>query len=89
MPKPAEEIVAWIAGLSPTDELPVRMALCLTNPWCHEDKAWQLRIEALRMELLKSTADEERCAQRAAAIARDMDSALRSMMAEPPDSIDR
>ncbi len=32
MPKPTEQIMAWIATLSPADELAVRMALSLANP---------------------------------------------------------
>jgi hypothetical protein len=83
--KPSEAIMAWIGGLAPADELAVRMALCKTNPWCQADDGWQRRIAALRAELVKSDAGEESYERRAAEIARDMDRALRSMMATPPD----
>lgn len=80
--------MAWIGTLSPANELAVRMALCQTNPWCREDKAWQLRIGALETEFIHSSADRARFAERAATMARDMDAAVREMkeqaLAPPP-----
>lgn len=81
MPKPTEEIMAWIGGLAPADELAVRMAISINNPWCQEDKSWQLRIVELTAQCIRSPADRARYEQRAAEIARDMDGALRSMKA--------
>jgi hypothetical protein len=89
MPKPGEEIMAWIGGLAPADELAVRMALVLANPWCGKDERWQLRIGELQAELIKSPAEGKRYERRAAEIARDMDGAVRSMKADTPDPIQR
>jgi hypothetical protein len=89
MPKPSEAIMAWVEGLAPSDELAVRMALNLTNPWCSDDNGWQHRIGELRAKLIKSDDDEKRYRERAAEMARDMNSAIQSMMAQPPDSLDR
>lgn len=79
MPKPAEEIMAWIATLAPADELAVRLAICLNNPWCREDKPWQLRIAELEARFIRSPADRARYDARAAEMARDMDGAMRIM----------
>lgn len=82
MPKPSEEIIAWIATLTPANELAVRMAMCLNNPWCQDDKPWQLRIAELQAKFFKSSADRERYESRAAEMARDMDAAVREMKAQ-------
>jgi hypothetical protein len=87
--KPSEAIVAWIAGLTPADELAVRMALCKTNPWCEQDKGWRQHIDALAAQLIKSDADRERYEARAATMAQDMAGALRSMMENSPDVLNR
>lgn len=87
MPKPSEEITAWIATLTPANELAVRMALCLTNPWCQDDKLWQLRIAELQARFFKSRGDRERYEKRAAEMARDMNAAVREIkeqFAAPP-----
>jgi hypothetical protein len=87
MPKPPQEIMAWIATLSPADELAVRMSICQNNPWCQEDKAWQLRIAELEAEFIHSPADRARFAERAAKMARDMDAVVRDakeQAAAPP-----
>ena len=79
--------MAWIATLSPANELAVRMALCHTNPWCRDDNIWQRRIAALEADLVHSPADRDRFIERAGAIARDMDAAVREMKeqaAAPP-----
>lgn len=49
--------MAWIATLSPSDELAARMAFCLNNPWCQENKPWQLRIAALKSNQVRSDED--------------------------------
>jgi hypothetical protein len=82
MPKPSEEIMAWIATLTPANELSVRMALHMNNPWCQEDKAWQLRIRELQAKLFQTPVDRERYESRAAEMARDMDAAVREMKAQ-------
>ena len=82
MPKPSEEITAWIATLTPANELAVRMAICLNNPWCQGDKPWQLHIAELQAKLFKSPADRQRYETRAAGMARDMDAAVREMKAQ-------
>ncbi|HEY3916615.1 MAG TPA: hypothetical protein VGL83_02420 [Stellaceae bacterium] len=71
--------MAWIATLAPPEELAVRMAICLNNPWCRDDNGWQLRIAELEARLVKSAADRQRFAGRAQQIARDMDAAVREM----------
>jgi hypothetical protein len=82
LPKPTEEILAWIATLSPPDELAVRMALCLNNPWCRADKPWQLRIAKLAATFIKSEEDRRRYEARAAKMARDFESAVEDIKAQ-------
>ena len=82
MPKPTEEILAWIATLTPADELAVRLAFCLNNPWCREDKPWQLRIAELEAQFIKSDADRRHYEERAAKMARDIESAVQEMKAQ-------
>ena len=82
MPKPPEEITVWIARLAPADELAVRLAFCLNNPWCQEDKPWQLRIAELEEQLIKSDNDRRRYDERAAKMAHDMESAVEEMKAQ-------
>lgn len=82
MPKPTEEILAWIATLSPPNELAVRMALCLNNPWCRANKPWQLRIAKLAATFIKSNEDRRRYEARAAKMARDIESAVQEMKAQ-------
>jgi hypothetical protein len=79
MPKPSEEILAWIATLTPANELAVRMAICLNNPWCQDDEPWQSRIAELQAKFFKSSGDRDRYERRAAEMARDMDAAVREM----------
>lgn len=74
--------MAWIATLSPAEELAVRMAMCLCNPWCREDKPWQLRIAELGAQFIKSDEDRQRYEERAAKMARDMDSAVQEIKAQ-------
>jgi hypothetical protein len=74
--------MAWIATLSPAEELAVRMALCLNNPWCQEDKPWQLRIAELEAEFIKSDEDRRRYHERAAKMARDIEGAVEEMKAQ-------
>jgi hypothetical protein len=82
VPKPTEEIMAWIATLAPADELAVRLAFCLNNPWCREDKPWQLRITELEGKFIKSDEDRRRYEERAAKMARDMEGAVKEMKAQ-------
>lgn len=82
MPKPSEEIMAWIATLTPANELAVRMAYCVSNPWCHDDERWQLRVQELQQQLFKSPSDRARYERRAAAMARDMEAAVREIQAQ-------
>jgi hypothetical protein len=82
LPKPTEEILAWIATLSPPDELAVRMAFCLNNPWCLEDKPWQLRIAKLEAQFIQSGEDRRHYGERAAKIARDIEGAVQEMRAQ-------
>lgn len=82
MPKPTEDITAWIATLSPADELAVRMALSLCNPWCRDDKPWQLRIADLEAQFIKSDEDRRRYQERAAKMARDMEGAVEEIKAQ-------
>jgi hypothetical protein len=82
VPKPAEEIMAWIATLTPANELAVRMALCLNNPWCQEDQGWQTHIRDLQAKLCRSPADRERYESHAAEMARDMDAAVREIQSQ-------
>jgi hypothetical protein len=87
MPQPSGAIMVWIATLSPADELAVRMAMSLSNPWCAADSAWQHRIAELQAKLVKSTDDRRHYERRAAAMARDMEAAAREIKeqnAEPP-----
>jgi hypothetical protein len=79
VPKPTEQIMAWIGTLTPPDELAVRMALSETNPWCREDKPWQIRVTELQSELIKSNEDRRRYEEQAAKIARDMEGAVQEM----------
>ncbi|HEX3973055.1 MAG TPA: hypothetical protein VHX19_17135 [Stellaceae bacterium] len=85
MPKPTEQIAAWIATLSPPDELAVRMALCACNPWCRDDRPWQLRVAELQAELIKSDDDRRGYEARAAKIAHDMEGAIEEMKAQAAD----
>jgi hypothetical protein len=79
LPKPSEKIMAWVATLSPGDELTVRMAYSLSNPWCQQDTPWQLRIAALEAQFIK-TDDDRRCyRERAAKMARDFESAVEEL----------
>lgn len=71
--------MAWIATLSPPDELAARMAFGLNNSWCREDKPWQLRIAALQSDLVKSDEDRRHYEERAAQMARDMEGAVQEM----------
>jgi hypothetical protein len=82
VPKPTEEIMAWITRLSPPDELAVRMAFCLNNPWCREDKPWQLRMAELTEKFIKSDEDRRRYEERAAKMARDIEGAVQDMKAQ-------
>lgn len=82
MPKPTEEIMAWIGTLAPTDELTVRLAFCLNNPWCQEDKPWQLRIAELKAKFIKTDEDRRLYEERAAKMARDMEGAVKEMQAQ-------
>jgi hypothetical protein len=82
LPKPTEEIMAWIATLSPAEELAVRMAFCLSNPWCREDKPWKLRIAELEEKFIRSDEDRRRYADRAATMARDIENAVDEMKAQ-------
>jgi hypothetical protein len=79
VPKPTEEIMAWIATLSPSDELAARMAFCLNNPWCQENKPWQLRIAALKSNQVRSDEDSRHYEERAAKMARDIEGAVQEM----------
>jgi hypothetical protein len=79
VPKPTEQIMAWIATLGPPDELAVRMALSESNSWCREDKPWQIRLTQLQSDLIKSDEDRRRYEERAAKIARDMEGAVQEM----------
>lgn len=87
--------MAWIGTLAPADELAVRMGIRLNNPWCHEDKGWQSRIDELSAQCIRSPADRAHYEQRAVEIAHDMEGAVRSMQAtaaaptpplEPPNT---
>lgn len=71
--------MAWIATLSPPDELAVRMALCECNPWCRADKPWQFRLTELQSHLIKSDDDRRNYEERAAKMARDMEGAVQDM----------
>lgn len=82
MPKPSEKITAWIGTLSPADELAVRMAFSLSNPWCREDKPWQLRVAELAAQFIKSDEDRRQYETRAAKIARDMEGAVEELKAQ-------
>jgi hypothetical protein len=82
LPKPTEEIMAWVATLSPTDELAVRLAFCLNNPWCRDDKPWQIRIAELESQLIKSDDDRRRYEERAAQMAHDIEGAVQEMKAQ-------
>lgn len=82
MPKPTEQILAWIGTLAPAEELAVRMALARTNPWCQEDKPWQLRIAELQAQFIKTDDDRRRYEERAAKMARDFDGAVQEMKAQ-------
>ena len=74
--------MAWIATLSPAEELAVRMALCLSNRWCREDKPWQLRISELEAQFIKSDEDRRRYEERAAKMAHDIEGAVEEMKAQ-------
>jgi hypothetical protein len=89
MSKPTETIVAWINGLTAADEFTVRMAMVITNEWREQDPAWRLRIEQLRATLINAGSDESRFDDRARTMAKEMDSALRSIEAQPVDTVDR
>jgi len=82
LPKPTEQIMAWIATLSPADELAVRLAFCLRDPWCREDKPWQLRIAELEAQFIKSDEDRRRYGERAAKMARDIEGAVQEVKAQ-------
>jgi hypothetical protein len=89
MPKPTESVLVWINGLAPADELTVRIAMVMTNEWCVEDPAWHVRIAQLRSTLVKSDGDGSWFEDKAREMARDMEQALRSIAAQPPDTVDR
>ena len=74
--------MAWIATLSPADELAVRMAYSLSNPWCQEDSPWQLRIAELEARFIRSADDRRRYEERAAKMARDFESAVEELKAQ-------
>lgn len=74
--------MAWIATLSPVDELAVRMAYSLRNPWCQQDTPWQLRIAELEAQFIKSVDDRRRYQERAAKMARDFESAVEELKAQ-------
>lgn len=74
--------MAWIGTLSPGDELAVRMAFCSSNPWCREDKPWQLRIAELATQCVKSDEDRRQYEARAAKIAREMEGAVEELKAQ-------
>ena len=74
--------MAWIATLAPAEELAVRMAFSRINPWCGEDKPWQLRIAELRAQFIKSDEDRRRYDERAAKMARDFEGAVQDLKAQ-------
>lgn len=74
--------MAWIATLSPAEELAVRMAFSLNNPWCREDKPWQLRIAELEAQFIKSDEDRRHYDERAAKMARDIEGAVEELRAQ-------
>jgi hypothetical protein len=82
LPKPSEEILAWVATLSPAEELTVRMAYCLANPWCRDDKPWQLRIAELQSQFIQSDEDRRLYEERATKMARDIENAIEEMKAQ-------
>jgi hypothetical protein len=83
--KPTEQIMAWIATLSPPDELAVRMAMCELNPWCLQDKPWQSRLAELQAQFIKSDADRRHFEERAAKMAHDMEAEVENMKAQAAD----
>lgn len=74
--------MAWIATLSPAEELAVRMAFQLSDPWCRDDRPWQLRIAELEAQFIKSDEDRRHYEARAAKMARDMNGAIEEMKAQ-------
>jgi hypothetical protein len=82
MPKPPEAITVWISSLTPADELAVRMAFCINNPWCREDNPWQLRIEELTAQLIKTNEARRYYEDHAAKMARDIEGAVKDMQAQ-------
>jgi hypothetical protein len=82
MPKPTEAIMTWIATLTPADELAVRMAFSINNPWCREDKPWQLRVAELDGQLIKTEEARRHYGDSAAKIAHDIDGAVEDMKAQ-------
>jgi len=82
MAKPPEAITVWISTLTPADELAVRMAFCVNNSWCQEDKPWRLRIEELKAQLIKTDEARRYYDDQAAKMARDIDSAVKDMQAQ-------
>lgn len=74
--------MAWIVTLSPAEELAVRMAFSLRDPWCRDDKSWQLRITQLQAQCIKSEEDRGRYEERAAKMARDIDGAVQDLKAQ-------
>lgn len=74
--------MAWIATLSPAEELAVRMAFSLRDPWCRDDEPWQLRIAELKAQCIKSDEDRRRHEERAAKMAHDIDGAVQDLKAQ-------
>jgi len=74
--------MAWIATLSPAEELAVRMAFSLRDPWCRDDKPWQLRIAQLKSQSIESDGDRRSYEERAAKMAHDIDGAVQDPKAE-------
>lgn len=74
--------MAWIATLSPADELAVRMAYALSNPWCQEDTPWQRRIAELETQFIRSGDDRRHYEERAAKMARDFEAAVQELKAQ-------
>jgi hypothetical protein len=85
VPKPSEQITAWIATLSPPDELAVRLAFTECNPWCRDDEPWRHRVTELQAALIKSDDDRRRYEARAAEMARDMERVVDEMKAQAAD----
>ena len=64
------------------DELAVRMAFCINNPWCQEDKPWQLRVDELKAQLIKTDEARRYFDDKAAKMAHDIDGAVKEMQTQ-------